>query len=216
MRDPQFFWKTLYNWCTYIEYGSLPAGAVWRFVVVANGTITPGSIQEIFANAHSNDEARKAFDDAKITILGTPPDDSAVDVYAALPDTYRKYIRYLFNKSRERIVCDIIKAMEIEIHCDIYDEDLLNRFHSQTIPVEYADLLLTDMLGQVTQTVESFTKNNKPACIAAKDYRKALNKQIRACDTNSVRKIFETLSAFVKNAKFDIQIIVTEHADDDI
>ena len=37
--------------------------------------------------------------------------------------------------------------MEIEIHCDTYDEDLLNRFHSQTIPVEYADLLLTDMLG---------------------------------------------------------------------
>lgn len=35
-------------------------------------------------------------------------------------------------------------------------------------------------------------------------------------DKNAVRKIFETLSVFVKNAKFDIQIIVTEHADDDI
>lgn len=40
--------------------------------------------------------------------------------------------------------------------------------------------------------------------------------QLKDDDKNSVRKIFETLSAFVKNAKFDIQIIVTEHADDDI
>lgn len=34
------FWKTLYNWCTYIEDGSLPSNAVLRFVVVANRTIT--------------------------------------------------------------------------------------------------------------------------------------------------------------------------------
>ena len=40
--------------------------------------------------------------------------------------------------------------------------------------------------------------------------------QLKDDDKNSVRKIFETLSAFIKNAKFDIQIIVTEHADDDI
>ena len=35
-------------------------------------------------------------------------------------------------------------------------------------------------------------------------------------DKNAVRKIFESLSAFVKDAEFGIQIIVTEHADDDI
>ena len=35
-------------------------------------------------------------------------------------------------------------------------------------------------------------------------------------DKNAVKKIFETLSEFVKNAGFDIQIIVTEHAEDDI
>lgn len=40
--------------------------------------------------------------------------------------------------------------------------------------------------------------------------------QLNDDDKNAVRKIFETLSVFVKNAKFDIQIIVTEHADDDI
>jgi hypothetical protein len=35
-------------------------------------------------------------------------------------------------------------------------------------------------------------------------------------DKNAVKKIFETLSDYVKNAGFDIQIIVTEHAEDDI
>lgn len=180
------FWKTFYNWCTYIEDGSLPSEAVLRFVVVANGTITPGSIQESFKNAHSDAEAQKALTDAKTAILGTPPDDPTTDVYAALPDGYRDYVKYLFDDGRAKTVCNIIKAMEFEIHNDTYDEDLLKRFSNQTIPAEYADLLLTDMLGWVTRTVESFTKDNKPAYIAAKDYREALNIQIRASDTKTI------------------------------
>ncbi len=35
-------------------------------------------------------------------------------------------------------------------------------------------------------------------------------------DKNAVRKIFEALSTYVRNAGFGIQIIVTEHADDDV
>ena len=181
------FWKTLYNWCTYIEDGSLPPEVILRFVVVTNGTVIPGSIQESFMNAHSDADAQKALNDAKETILGTPQDNSSVDKYADLPDSYRNYMRYLFDDTRAKIVCNIIKAMEIEIHNDTYDENLLKRFSNQAgLPPEYVDLLLTDMLGWVTRTVESFTKDNKPAYISAKDYRKALNTQIRACNTNTV------------------------------
>lgn len=180
------FWKTLYNWCTYIENGSLPTEAVLRFVVVSNGTITPGSIQESFKNAHSDVEAQKALKDAKATILGTPLDNPTFDIYATLPDSYRDYMRYLFDDGRAKIVCDIIKAMEIEIYNDTYDDELLKRFSNQTIPAEYADLLLTDMLGWVTQTVELFTKDNKPAYIAARDYREALKVQIRVYDTKTI------------------------------
>ena len=180
------FWKTLYNWCTYIETGALPSGAIMRFVVVSNGTVFPGGIQASF-NAHSDYEAQKALADAKEAILGTTQGGSAADVYATLPDSYRDYIRYLFDDSRTKIVCDVIKAMEIEIHNNTYDEDLLNRFSNQVgLPAEYVDLLLTDMLGWVTQTVESFTKDNKPAYISAAEYRKALNTQIRAYNTNAV------------------------------
>lgn len=56
-RKAAVFWKTLYNWCTYIEDGSLTPGAILRFVVIANGIITPGSIQEAFNNAHSDAES---------------------------------------------------------------------------------------------------------------------------------------------------------------
>lgn len=181
------FWKTLYNWCTYIETGALPSGAIMRFVVVSNGIVTPGSIQASFMNACSDSDAQKALADAKKSILGTAQDNFATDMYAALPDSYREYIRYLFDGNRTKIVCDMIKSMEIEIHNNTYDEDLLNRFSNQVgLPAEYVDLLLTDMLGWVTQTVESFTKDNKPAYISAAEYCKALNTQIRAYNTNAV------------------------------
>lgn len=181
------FWKTLYNWCTYIETGVLPSGAIMRFVVVSNGIVTPGSIQASFMNACSDSDAQKALADAKKSILGTAQDNFATDMYAALPDSYREYIRYLFDGNRTKIVCDMIKSMEIEIHNNTYDEELLNRFSNQVgLPAEYVDLLLTDMLGWVTQTVESFTKDNKPAYISAAEYRKALNTQIRAYNTNAV------------------------------
>lgn len=91
------FWKTLYNWCTYIETGALPSGAIMRFVVVSNGIVTPGSIQASFMNACSDSDAQKALADAKKSILGTAQDNFATDMYAALPDSYREYIRFLFQ-----------------------------------------------------------------------------------------------------------------------
>lgn len=75
------FWKTLYNWCTYIEAGALPSGAIMRFVVVSNSIVTPGGIQASFINAHSDDEAQKALADAKEAILGTAQDGTATDIY---------------------------------------------------------------------------------------------------------------------------------------
>lgn len=51
-----------------------------------------------------------------------------------------------------------------------------------------------------------------PRSYSDDNYTKALNDE----DRNSVKKIFKALSDYVKNANFDIQIIVTEHAEDDI
>jgi hypothetical protein len=181
------FWKTLYNWCTYIEEGSLPVDAVLRFVVIANGTIKPGGIQESFANAHSVQEAQTALDCAKAIILKQDKTaNPTVDPYATVPETYREYVQYIFDGKRTGTVCSIIKAMQIEIHSDTYDADLYERFCDQTIPPEYAVELLTYMLGWVTQKVESFTKDNKPAYITSQEYRDALTAQIRASNVGII------------------------------
>ena len=175
------FWKTLYNWCNYVEERSLPSDAVFRFVVVSNSTIEPGSIQGSFKNARTDDEAKKARAEAKNILLGT----ATVDI---LPDSYRDYVKYVFDDSRETIVCGIIKSMEFEIHNDSYDGDLLTKFNNQLIPSEYSDILLTYMLGWVTKKVESFTKENKPAYISANEFREALTAQVRACNIASILK----------------------------
>jgi hypothetical protein len=180
------FWKTLYNWCRYIEEGSLPPDAILRFVVVANGTVAPGGIQESFGNASTDEDSQKALAAAKAIILGSAQDDPAADAFASLPGSYRDYVRYLFDNSRAGIVCGVIKRMEIEIHNGSYDRDLIERFCNQTIPMEYADVLLKYMLGWVTERVESFTKDNRPAYVSAKDYRDALNAQVRASNVGTI------------------------------
>lgn len=195
------FWKTLYNWCTYIEDGSLPSDAILRFVVVSNSTITPGSIQKTFMDAHSDDEAQKALTYAKKIILPTSKQESNVNIYATLPESYRDYIKYLFDDTKSQIVCNIIKSIEIEIHNDTYNEDLLRRFTNQPgLPSEYVDLLLTDMLGWVTQKVLSFTKENMPAYISSEDYRKALTLQIRACNTNAVLRAISSPPSHIEQS----------------
>lgn len=195
------FWKTLYNWCTYIEGGSLPSDAILRFVVVSNSTVTPGSIQKSFMDAHTDDEAQRALTYAKDAIFHASTENPDVDIYATLPESYRDYIKYLFDDARSQIVCSIIKSIEIEIHNNSYNEDLLLRFSNQPgLPSEYADLLLTDMLGWVTQTVLSFTKRNMPAYISSEDYRKALTLQIRACNTNAVLRAISSQPSHIEQS----------------
>jgi hypothetical protein len=190
-RSP-IFWKTLYNWCTYIEKGSLPSDAILRFVVVANRSLSPGDIQNTFAIAQTDEEAFNAREIAISTILSNDNTADSVDAYKLLPDSYREYVKYLFDDSRKEIVCGIIKSMSIEIHKDTYDNDLLELFCRQTIPEEYADVLLTHMLGWVTRQVESFTKDNRPAFIAASEYRRELNSQIRASNVGSILRAVST------------------------
>jgi len=175
------FWKTLYNWCIFVENGHLALDAVFRFVIIANKTIEPGSIQEAFVNSRTDDGARNAFVKARNELLG----NTAID---ELPDSYRNYVKYIFEASREAIICGIIRSMEIEIHSDSYDNDLVTRFNNQTIPHEYSDILLIYMLGWVTSKVESFTGKNKPAYISAKEYRTELLAQVRAYDINAILK----------------------------
>ena len=158
------FWKTLYNWCTYIEGGSLPPDAILRFVVVSNSTVTPGSIQKTFMNAHTDDEAQRALTYAKDTILHASTENPDVDIYATLPDSYRDYIRYLFDDTRSQIVCNIIKSLEIEIHND--------RVESQSLAIQreesYTLESISRFLGRIDAAISTYERIGTDSELQAK------------------------------------------------
>lgn len=239
------FWKTLYNWCTYIETGVLPSGAIMRFVVVSNGVVTPGGIQASFMNAHSDDEAKKALADAKEAILRTAQDGSATDMYATLPDSYREYeteIRRKLDYALSYISTDlgkilaqldvehpedpaefVIKDLTVRVKNQAGRDDYLWEIGSASNWLSYhiALILALHRFFQTKSSVNipNFIVFDQPSQVYFPRTRYSPDEaelQLNDDDKNAVRKIFESLSTFVKDAGFGIQIIVTEHVDDDI
>lgn len=188
------FWKTLYNWCSYVEERLIPLNSIFRFVIVANTRIELGDIQTRFADAHSDQEAKEALDYAKDSLLARISEKS----FDKLPESYRQYVQYLFEESRSPVVISIIKNMEFEIHNDSYDHELEEKFCRQLIPPEYSDVLLTFMLGWVTQKVEIFTKNNKPAYISSEEYRNVLTAQLRAINFNTILRAVSKIPSSIE------------------
>lgn len=176
------FWKTLYNWCKYVEGKLIPQNSFFHFVVVSNKTIKPGSIQESFMKADNERSIKCALESARVKLLGSSSDNGTVP----LSKECQNYVQYIFDDSRETIMCDIVKNMKFTICDDNYDDLLQRKFCKQPIPEEYSDVLLIYMLGWVTKKVESFTKDNKPAYISAQEYRDALTAQVRVLDIKSI------------------------------
>lgn len=174
------FWKTLYNWFQYVKNRDIPLNnAIFQFIAVANKAIEPGSIQESFAKANNAEMARTVLLNAKNALWGVKN-----GLKCQVPDSYREYLDILFNPTNADIVEQIIKSMQIQIYVNDYDSRLYEKFCSQTIPPEYAEELFIYMLGWVYEQVNTKTKDGKPAYILCKDFRDALQAQIRGRDLN--------------------------------
>jgi len=157
------FWKTLYNWCYYIDSNALPAKAlVLRFVVIADRNIYAGSIAKSFAEATDDLQAKQALKDAINELYGNQGEKES-----DIPETYRKYVAFCLSPQNESLVIQVIKSMSIEVHVADYDQKLRQKFDSQLVPHEYADELFVYMLGWVMEKVQSQTKENKPAYITS-------------------------------------------------
>ncbi len=166
-------WKTLFNWCKYLEEGQMRADAL-KLIVVSSDTTAIGEIPEQFRTASTDSEAEKAIDDA----------------YTLLKDTLKKeriasreyveyYIDYCYQKEHRTTFIKVVKLFVIDLHNGTYDETLKRKFYEQLIPPEYADQLFLTMLGWVNEKVHEFTKKNKPAFVSKKEYNDALRKEIR-------------------------------------
>ena len=178
----EVFWKSLYNWYQYIKNGDLLLNnTTFRLVVISNRNVTAGVIAETFHAANTDEEAKAALKTAQETLWGMKN-----ELKAQVPSGYSSYLDIIFNAGNSAIVTQIVKAMQIEIHPSNYDEDFYKRFCSQPIPPEYAEELFTYMLGWVYERVNAKTKHGLPAYIQCKDFRDALQSQIRRYNQNGI------------------------------
>jgi len=174
------FWKTLFNWFQYVNNGDIPLNiAVFQYIAVANRTIEPGSVPELFAKANTAEMARIALLNAKDALWGVRD-----ELKGQVPDSYSRYLEVLFSPLNKNIVEKIIQLIQIKIYVNNYDVMLYERFCSQTIPPEYAKELFIYMLGWIHEQVNAETKDGKSAYIYCKDFRDALIAQIRGRDLN--------------------------------
>lgn len=178
-------WKTLFNWCKYIEEGQMEADAL-KLIVVSTDSVAIGSIPEEFFKASNQSESEAVIVAAKKTL-----EDTSTDGKLASGEC-KKYIDFCFDSEHRNTFSKIVQLFSIDIHNGTYDELLKQKFCEQLIPPEYADQLFITMLGWVNERVHEFTKNNKPAFISKKEYNDALRREIRGRNQNVILSAVST------------------------
>ncbi|MBQ5345024.1 MAG: hypothetical protein J6F33_07505 [Acidaminococcaceae bacterium] len=172
------FWKTLYNWCKYVQDEELVANEL-KLVVVTSHHINPGEICLSFFNAKNKHDAEIAWEKA-IHLLKQTAKGDRIASEECLP-----FIEYCFDEKNKDIVLRVIELFSLDLHNGTYDEMLRQKFNDQLIPPEYKDVLFLTMLGWVQERVHESTKKNQPAFISKREYSNALLKEIRARGLNA-------------------------------
>lgn len=167
-------WKTLYNWFNYVREGSLSLDkTIFRMVVVSNHELKIGDVVVGIREASTSKEARKTLRAARTNIWGKDG-----DLRKLVPESYGKYLEVLFLPENEDLFSEIISKITIDVHDIDYDEKLRKKFNGLPIPPEFADVLLENMLGWVTNKVNDFIKQGFPAVLTSGEFSKALTAQI--------------------------------------
>lgn len=175
----EVFGKQFTTGAIILPRGNILQKVVLKYVVVSSHSIKAGTIPKLFAEAKTETEATEALESARIILFG---DTKSKEKPRPISQTIEPYIEYCFAPKNKETVIKVISLMEIDIHEDTYDQELFNKFKMQSIPLEYATELFESMLGWVSDQVHQQTKQNKPAYISSKDYKTALDSQIRSRD----------------------------------
>lgn len=184
----EVFWKTVFNWCSYLAEGHLSVHNLsLKFIVISEKNLPCGKIPQSFADASNATEAKKALDEAYYAL--THSEDGKEK---EIPDSYKRYAEYIFSSENEHIVLAVIQAISITVYDGDYDSRLVERFNSQQVPAEYSEELLIYMLGWVSEEVHKQTKLNKPAYISAKAFHDELASQIRGRNLNTILSALST------------------------
>ena len=134
-----------------------------------------------------------------------------------------KILSHLDVEHPEDPVEFVIKDLTVRVKSQTGRDDYLWEIGSASNWLSYhiALILALQRFFQTKSSVNvpNFIIFDQPSQVYFPRTRNSANEtklQLNDDDKIAVRKIFESLSSFVKSAGFDIQIIVTEHADDDI
>ena len=173
------FWKTLFNWCKYLEEGQIEADAL-KLIVVSKDSVKIGSIPEMFSKASDQNESQSAIIAAKKELEETSSNGKLAS------DECQKYIDFCYSNEHIKTYLKVVELFSVDLHNGTYDETLKRKFCEQLIPLEYADQLFITMLGWVSERIHEFTKNNKPAVISKKEYNDALRKEVRGRNQNTI------------------------------
>ena len=175
------FWKTLYNWLSYIKNGSLDIdNTKFQFVIISIRAITIGSIQEKFFSCKDQDSALIAYDFAINKIQNEYKD--------SFPETLKKFITTFLDSQNKTVFLKIIENLEFIIYQDDFDKQLYKKFSTQTIPPEYSDELFIHMLGWVNEKVNESIKYGDSAVISCAEFHNTLVNVIRRYDQNTMIK----------------------------
>lgn len=171
------FWKTIYNWLQYIKNGDLSVNkAVFRFLVISEKNIEPGSVIAQLNTANTIELAKSALLNAKKELWGESEEKKG-----DIPPSYSDYLNAVFDKQNNDIICELITKMSVVIYESNYDEKIKKKFNA--IPglfSEFADNLYTDMFGWVTDKVVTQFRTGKPAFISKHEFDLALAARQRA------------------------------------
>ncbi|MCL2681625.1 MAG: hypothetical protein FWE43_03975, partial [Streptococcaceae bacterium] len=204
------FWKTLYNWLSYIKDGSLKVEKTsFHMVVSSSHTVSAGDMIEQFHKASTIKDAKKALSAAKLELWGKD-EISKKDV----PCSYGKYLEVLFLDDNEILIAQIIEKFALSIHQNNYDDKLIKKFNAHVLLSEFEENLLIYMLGWVNDQVNEYTKKGLPATISSIDYRNALTIQKRMYDQrNSIPALSREIASDEAHTEVENQDIYIRQLD---
>ena len=174
------FWKSIYNWCTYIDNGELPADKeiLLRYIVIANRDFAEGVLPKAIHESKSDLDVDNVIHLIEKEFYDKDSKPPAED--------YKEYIQYIIEVKNRNTVQLVIKSLEIVKYSGDYDEKLMKRFCTQAIPTEYVKELFYCMLGWVNDQVHKQTGQNKPAYISVNAYRDALKAHVRRMNIQTI------------------------------
>lgn len=96
------FWKTIYNWCQYIQNGEFGSKQyILKYVIVSSNDISMGTIPQLFSQAQNEEQAKDALKNARDVLFKNG--------VLKLSEKCKPYVEFCFDSGNEQVVLNVIQ-----------------------------------------------------------------------------------------------------------